>query len=140
MKEPKSTDQFFIGLAAVIFDPAKRKILIVRKEGDPEIGPKFTWGFPGTELHYKEDIRKILIKKIKEKTGYDVQNLGAIFSKIYPENKKLIAIFFLCEVIRGELKPGKFYKDIAWVSPEELEKRFTTSFSPGLKEYILNLK
>ena len=31
-------------------------------------------------------------------------------------------------------------KELKWVSPEDLEKHFTTSFSPVLKEYIMNLK
>lgn len=140
MKEPKSTDQFFILLLAIIFDPAKRKILITRKEGDPELGLKFTWGFPGTELPYGEGISEILKKKIKEKTGYDIKNLGAVFSKVYPENKKLLAIYFLCEAIGGKLKLGPFYKELKWVNPEELKKHFTTSFHPHLKEYIMNLK
>lgn len=140
MKEPKSTDQFHILLLGVIFDPAKRKILIVRKDGDPELGPKFSWGFPGTELNYKDDIGQILIKKLKDKTGYNVKNLGAIFTKVYPENDKLVAIYFLCEVIGGSIKPGPFYKEVKWADPEELEKLFTTSFHPRLKEYIMNLK
>ena len=139
MKEPKSTDQFFVLLLGIIFDPAKRKILVIKKEGDPEL-PKLTWGFPGTALHYKDDIGKILIKRLKEKTGYDVKNLGAIFTKAYPENEKLVAIYFLCEVIGGNLKPGPFYKEVKWADPEELEKLFTTSFHPRLKEYIMNLK
>lgn len=140
MIEPKSTDQFNVLLLAVIFDPKKRKILIGRKEGDPELGPGFTWGFPGTELHFEDDMDKILKKKIKEKTGYDVKNLGAIFTKTYPENKKLVAIYFLCEVFKGSLRPGGFFKEFKWVNPEELESNFTTSFHPRLKEYILNLK
>ncbi len=140
MEEPKSTDPFHVLLLGIILDPTKRKILIGRKDGDPELGPGFTWGFPGTELFYGKDINDFLIKKLKEKTGYDVTNLGAIFTKIYPENKKLLAIYFLCEVIGGKLKPGGFFKEMDWVAPEELEKRFTTSFHSRLKEYIINLK
>jgi ADP-ribose pyrophosphatase YjhB (NUDIX family) len=139
-KEPRSTDRFNIVLIGIIFDPAQRKILIGRKNGDPELGPKFSWGFPGTELHYGDDIDKILKNKLKEKTGYDVKNLGAIFSKTYPENEKLVAIYFLCEAVSGKLHVGGFWEEMKWVSPAEIEKHFTTSFHPRLKEYLLNLK
>ena len=139
-KELKSTDQFNILLLAIIFNPSKKKILIIRKNGDPEIGSKFSWGFPGTELNYTKDPGQHLKEKIKEKTGYNITNLGAVFTKVYPENEKLVAIYFLCEAIGGEEKLGAFYKEIEWVNPEELEKCFTTSFHPRLKEYILNLK
>jgi hypothetical protein len=32
------------------------------------------------------------------------------------------------------------FTELKWVFPEELEKYFTTSFDPRLKEYIMNLK
>ena len=140
MEEPKNKTPFHVLLLGIIFDPAKRKILIGRKDGDPELGPEFTWGFPGTELFYEKEIHALLKEKLKEKTGYDINNLGAIFTKVYPENKKLLAIYFLCEVIGGQLRPGGFFKEMEWVDPEEIEKRFTTSFHPRLKEYIMNLK
>lgn len=140
MKEPKSKDKFNVVLIGVIYNPAQKKILIHRKDGDPELGKKYTWGFPGTELKHGDNFDRILIEKIKEKTGYIVKNLGAIFSKVYPENKKLLAIYFLCEAYGGKLKLGKYYKELKWVNPEELEKYFTTSFHSRLQEYIMNLK
>ncbi len=138
-QEPKSTDPFHVLLVGIIFDPEKRKILVARKEKDPELDG-LTWFFPGTELHYGDDLDKKLKSRIKEKTGYDVKNLGAVFSKAYPERKDYLAIYFLCEAVGGEMKPWKFYRELEWVDPEELEKRFTTSFHPRLKEYIMNLK
>ncbi len=133
-------DEFNVILLAVIFDPAKRKILIGRQDGDPKLGKKFTWGFPGAYLKHGDDIDKVLKADIKLKTGYDIKNLGTIFSKVYPENKKFFAVYFLCEVFRGKMSPGGFFKELEWVSPEELENLFTTSFHPRLREYILNLK
>ncbi len=139
-KEPKSTDPFHVLLISIIFDPAARKILVMRKDGDPELGAKFTWGFPGTEMYHGDDMDKRLKTKIKEKTGLEIKNLGAVFSKVYPEKKDYMAIYFLCEVFGGKMKPWKFYKELKWVDPEDIEKLFTTSFHPRLKEYIINLK
>ena len=132
-------DKFNVILLGVIFDPAKRKILIGRRENDPYI-KELTWVFPGGSLNYEEDLDAALKKKIKEKTGLDVKNLGAIFSKTYPEKKEFLSIYFLCEVIGGKEKAANDLLELKWVKPEEIEKHFTTSFHPHLREYILNLK
>ncbi|MBI3623087.1 NUDIX domain-containing protein [Candidatus Pacearchaeota archaeon] len=139
-KEPKSTDPFHVLLVSIIFDPKERKILIARKDFDPEL-KGLKWFFPGTELKHGQDMDQTLKKRIKEKTGFEVKNLGAIFSKVYPERKDYLAIYFLCEVFKGSLKPWKFYKEIKWVRPGELEKHFAPlSFHPRLREYIMNLR
>jgi len=132
-------DSFNTILLGVIFDPAKRKILIGRRENDPHI-KKLTWVFPGGSLNYEEDLDAALKKKIKEKTGLDVKNLGAIFAKTYPEKKEFLSIYFLCESVGGEEKAADDLVELKWVKPEELENYFTTSFHPHMKEYVLNLK
>jgi len=132
-------DSFNTILLGVIFDPAKRKILIGRRENDPYI-KELTWVFPGGSLNYEEDLDVALKKKIKEKTGLDVKNLGAIFAKTYPEKKEFLSIYFLCEAVGGEEKAADDLVELKWVKPEEVENYFTTSFHPHMKEYILNLK
>ena len=131
--------EFEVILLGVVFDPAKKKILIGRKENDVNI-PELTWCFPGGRLKFNEDLDKVLKKKIKEKTGYDVKNLGTIFSKTYPEKKELLAVYFLCEVFKGEEKASNDFVELKWVAPEDVEKHFKISFHSRLKEYILNLK
>jgi ADP-ribose pyrophosphatase YjhB (NUDIX family) len=130
---------FKVFFAGIIFDPAKRKVLIGRKEGDPYL-PGVTWCFPGGKLKHGDDIGKVLIEQIKDQTGYDVKNLGTVFSKVYPEQKDLMTVYFLCEVFGGEEKVAGNLLELKWVAPEELENHFTTSFHPRLKEYIINLK
>ena len=132
-------DSFNTILLGVIFDPAKRKILLGRRENDPYI-KELTWVFPGGSLNYEEDLDAALKKKIKEKTGLDVKNLGAIFAKTYPEKKEFLYIYFLCEAVGGEEKAADDLVELKWVKPEEVENYFTTSFHPHMKEYILNLK
>jgi ADP-ribose pyrophosphatase YjhB (NUDIX family) len=139
MEEAKITDPFQVILLGVIFDPAKRKILIGRREKDPHI-KKLSWCFPGGHLIPGIDIDKRLKERIKLETGYTVKNLGVIFTKTYPEDSKLVSIYFLCEVFRGKEKPGDALGELKWVSPDEIEKHFKTSFHPNLKEYIMNLK
>jgi len=124
----------------IIYDPAKKKILIGRRENDPYI-PKLTWCFPGGRLNNGDEVDRALKKQIKEKTGYEVKNLGAVFSKIMNEKEDLILIYFLTEVFSGQEKPdGNKIKELKWVDPEEIEKYFQTTFNPRLKEYLINLK
>ncbi len=139
MKQKESKENFKVILLGVIYDPKNKKILIGRRENDPYI-KELTWCFPGGFLKGEEDLDKALKEKIKEKTGYEVKNLGTIFSKTYPEKKDFLAIYFLCEVFKGREKPGKDFVELKWVSPEKVEEHFTTSFHSRLKEYILSLK
>ncbi len=139
IKMGKMIENFEVILLAIIFDPRTRKILIGRRENDYYM-PKLTWGFPEGRLNNKEDMDKILESRIKQKTGLTVKNLGAVFSRIFPEKKNLIGIYFLCEAVDEKALAGNDFKELKWVKPDELEKYFTTSFHPHLKEYIMNLQ
>ncbi len=125
-------------LLAMVYNPKDKKILIGKRENDPV--EKLTWCFPGGKPDYEQELEDALKNKIKNKTGYETSNLGAVFIRIAPEKRDQILIYYLCEVIGGEEKPGDDLVELKWVSPEELEDHFTTSFHPNLKEYIMNLK
>ena len=131
-------DKFQTILLAIIYNPKDKKILIGKREKDPikEMG----WCFPGGKPNYEKELEESLKNKIKNKTGYETSNLGTIFVRIAPEKRDQVLIYYLCEVIGGNEKPNDDLKELKWVSPEELEKHFTTSFHPDLKEYIMNLK
>ena len=130
---------FLINTLGIIFDPKTKKILIGKRENDPYI-KELGWCFPGGIPNYDEELEEALKKEIKNKTGLDVESLGAVFAKIYPEKKEFLSIYYLCETLGGEEKAGEKFVELKWVNPEELEKYFTTSFHPKLKEYIINLK
>lgn len=135
----KEMNDFKVILLGIIYDPRKKKILIGKRRKDKYI-PGLTWAFPGGKPNNKEDIEKTLKKKIKLKTGLNIANLGNVFTKTYPEDRNLLALYFLCEVVDGKEKAADDMAELKWVKPEEIEKHFTTSFHPHLKEYILNLK
>ena len=131
-------NNFQVIVLGIIFDPKERKILIGRREKDPYI-PKLTWCFPGGRLTGDGEINKALKEKIKEQTGLEVKNLGAIFAKTYEEKRDFLAVYFLCESVKGEAKKGGKIKELKWVKAIDLEKHFTTSFHPRLKEYLLQI-
>jgi 8-oxo-dGTP diphosphatase len=130
---------FLVNVLGIIFNPETRKILIGRREKDPYI-KELSWCFPGGRPEYDEEVEDELKKEIKKKTGLRVESLGAVFAKTYPEKRKFLSIYYLCEVMGGKEKAGEDLVELKWVKPEELEKYFTTSFHPKLKEYIMNLK
>jgi ADP-ribose pyrophosphatase YjhB (NUDIX family) len=124
---------------AIIFDPEKRKILIGKRENDPYV-KELSWVFPGGRLVSKETEEHTLKKIVKKQTGLNIENLGTVFSRIFPEKKDFFLIYNLCELTGGKEKPGEDLKQLKWVSPDKLQDNFTTSFDPKLKEYINNLK
>jgi len=138
MKQKPINSKFEVVILGIIFDPKKKKILIGRRENDPNI-TELKWCFPGGRLKQGEDVDQALKRVLKLKTGYGVKNLGAIFSKTYPEKPELVSVYFLTQVFEGNEKPGDDIVELKWVSPKELEKHFTTSFHRKLKEFLNEL-
>ena len=131
-------EKLHVIILGIIFNPIKKKILIGKRENDPNI-KELSWCFPGGRLKPGEEVDTALKKHIKLSTGYDIKNLGAIFSKTYPEKPDFLAVYFLTEVFEGSEKIGKDLVELKWVSPKELENYFTTSFHRKLKEFLIDL-
>ncbi len=137
--EQRGISPFHVILLAIIFDPKERKILIAKRGDKDEDIKNLRWQFPEGRLRKGDDIDAVLKTKIKEKTGLEIENLGAVFSKVFSEKEDILAIYYLCEAVGGKEKPANDFTKLKWVSPKELEKHFTTSFHPNLKEYLLNI-
>lgn len=141
MKEKNKREKgaFFPIVLGIVFSTKTRKILIGKRKKDKDI-PKLIWSFPGGRPEHGEELEHSIKREVKEETGMDVESLGVVFAKTYPEKRDLLALYFLCEVTGGKEQAGDDFTELKWVKPEELEKYFTTSFHPKLKEYILGLK
>ena len=141
IKHWKNLDKgvFLVNVLGVIFNKKTKKILIGKRKENPYI-KGLTWCFPGGRPTYSMELEDSLKKEIKKKTGLKIKNLGTIFANTYPEKKEFLAIYYLCEVIGGVESPGESFIELKWVSPEEINKYFTTSFHPKLKEYLIGLK
>tara|TARA_Y100000034_G_C6634233_1_gene277012 strand:+ start:79 stop:561 length:483 start_codon:yes stop_codon:yes gene_type:complete len=130
---------FLVNTLGVIFDPSNKKFLIARRENDPNV-KDLNWVFPGGTPSHDEDLEESFERVIHERTGFEVKSLGPIFSRLATENDKILLIYYLCEAINGEFKTNEDLVEFKWVHADELEKHFTTSFDPRLKEFIENLK
>ena len=139
MAKNQEMHDFKVVVLGVIFDPKTKKILIGKREQDPSV-KKITWCFPGGRLNIDENPEEALKKRINEKTGLDIESLGCVLARTFPERKDMLLSYFLCEITGGKPKAKGNLTQLKWVSPDELEKHFTTSFHPHLKEYVMNLK
>jgi ADP-ribose pyrophosphatase YjhB (NUDIX family) len=128
-------DKFIVKIIGILFEPKSRKILIGKKKGDKE------YSFLQGDLNYKAELDKNLKKIAKEKTGYKIHNLGAVYAKNKIRNKKdVLELYFLCEATEGKEKKGNNIQELIWVKPSEIEKRLKQKFPARLKEYILGLE
>lgn len=129
---------FVVNVLAIIFNSKKKQILIGRRENDPHIS-ELTWCFPGGRPEYEEDLEEYLKIKVKEKTNLDILPKEVIFAKTYPENRKFLSIYYSCEVSKGVEEARGDFAELKWISPDEVEKYFTTSIHSKVLEYLKKL-
>lgn len=123
-------EKFYVKIVGIVFDPLKRRILIGKNKGDPE------FSFVDGELNHNEELNSCLKRTIKEKTGYEISNLGSIFSgKSIDDNNELV-IYFLCEVKNGQEKLGNNVEKIVWVKADEIEKLTNEKIPSRLYKYL----
>lgn len=122
----------------IIFDTKTKKILIgKRKDSKDTLG--LTWAFPGGRPEHGEELEEAIKREIKEETGLEIESIGVIFAKTYPEKRDLLAVYFLCGIVGGKERANEDFSETKWVSPKELKNYFTTSFHPKLQEYLEGL-
>lgn len=125
--------KFRVILVGILFDPEKRKVLIGKNSGDEQ------YSFLEGNLQQGEDLDVGLKRITREKTGYKVHNLGAVYADNSLEDKEILELYFLCEVTEGEEKPGKNVEELKWIKPSEASKVVKRKLPSRLKEYIIGL-
>lgn len=124
----------------IVYDFKARKILIGRRENDPNI-EELSWVFPGGHPEYDKELEHSVAEKVKEHTGLDIKVKKVVFAKTYPENRKILSVYYYCEceVTGGEEKAQGDLKELKWVKPSKAQNYFTTSLHPKLLEYLKTL-
>ena len=129
---------FLVNVLGIVYDPQKRKILIGKRENDPNI-KKLSWCFPGGRPDYKKDLEFYLAKEIKKKTNLNVKIKEIIFAKTYPEKREFLSIYYCCKTSECKGKAGEKFKEVKWIKPSNAAKYFTTSLHPKILEYLKKL-
>ena len=127
--------KFNVRVVGILFDPAEKKILVGKNKGEGH------FSFVDGELKYEEELDLGLKRVATEKTGYVVHNLGVIFvnNRIGGENTDTLELYFLCEVKKGEEKPGEKVEELRWIKAEEFEDLSNRRLPSRLQEYIKNI-
>lgn len=126
-------------ILGIVFDTKTKKILISKRKNKSQI-TELTWCFPGGKIEVGEDLEKEIKRKIKEKTGLEIESLGSVFAETNLGNEGLLSIYYLCEFLGGNENPSEEYEEFKWVSPGKIEDYFGKELHPHLKEYLINLK
>ena len=126
-------NKFKVKIIGILFNPSTRRILVGKNKGDKNLS------FLEGDLKYDEELDVGLKRVAREKTGYLVHNLGAIYAKNKLKEKDALQIYFLCEATEGREKSGKRVAELRWVKPSEVEKLINEKLPTRLKEYLLNL-
>jgi len=91
-------------------------------------------------LTYKDELDIKLKSYSKEKTGYNIKNLGAVYARNCLGKENRLHLYFLCEIASGKENKAEDIEEIKWVKPSQVEKYLKEKLPPRLKEYIINLE
>lgn len=127
------TDKFNVKIIGILFNPSARKILIGKNIGEKNLS------FLEGDLRYEEELDVGLKRVAKEKTGYIIHNLGAVYAENRLKDKQALRIYFLCEATEGKETPGKNVLELKWINPKEVEKYLKKKLPTRLREYIFGL-
>ena len=130
---------FLVNCLAVIYNPKTKKILIGKREKDPNI-KNLGWCFPGGRPGYGKDLEHYLQKEIEKKTGLKIKSGKIIFAKTYPEKREMLSIYYYTTTNSEAAKPGEKFTEVKWIKPTEVKKYFTTSLHPEVFKFLKTLK
>lgn len=127
-------DRFYVKIVGIIFDPKKRQILVGKNFGDKK------YSFLEGNLDHDEEMDKTLKRITKEKTGFKIHNLGAVYAENMLLDKEKLKVHFLCEATEGKQKAGPNVEELVWVKPSQVEEKLGVKLPNRLREYIIGLE
>ena len=128
------TQKFLVKIIGIIFEPKSRMIMVGKNFGDKN------FSFLEGNLKYNEELDVGLKRIAKQKTGYKIHNLGAIYAKNRLKKKNQLHLYFLCEATEGKEKPGPKVEKLKWIKPKQVEKEINEKLPSRLRGYIFGLQ
>ncbi len=119
-------DRPIVGVGAVIVDPTRGCVVLVRRGSPPLLGE---WSLPGGVVELGETLRAAAEREALEETGLIVKagEVVEVLDRIIPGKNSApqyhyVLIDFLCAVEGGELRAGGDATEVAWATESELGK------------------
>ncbi len=113
-----------VGVGGVVI--LNGRALLVRRGGPPLEGQ---WSIPGGMLEVGETLLEGVRRELMEETSVEVRvgELIEVFERINMDadgkvRYHFVVLDYLCKAVRGEARAGSDVTDVAWATPEELEK------------------
>ena len=119
----KFPDRPFVGVGAVVLDPAGR-VLLARRGHEPLIGE---WSLPGGGVELGETLEAAVAREVLEETGLAVEvgPVVEVFDRVDHASDgrveyHFVIIDYLCRAAGDRLVPGSDADAVQWVRPDEL--------------------
>ena len=86
------------------------------------------WSIPGGLVETGETTKEAVIREVQEETGLEIKpvELVEVFERILRDQQSrveyhYVLIDYLCEVVRGEAKPGSDVTEVCWAQGSQLK-------------------
>ena len=103
-------------VAAVVLALVDGKLVLVRREMDPQIG---RWAFPSGFVDRGEAVEDAAVREFKEETGLDAR-LERLIGVYSDTDSPVVLVVYKAAVIGGSLQAGHDATDAALFDPEQL--------------------
>ncbi len=119
------------------------KILLIRRKNDPFQG---CFALPGGYVEKDEDAKGAVIREVEEETGLVVRPLrmSGVYDSPGRDKRGNVSIAFLCEIVRGEPRPGHDSSGVEFFRTDSLpglafdhEKIIRDAIGPSRKKRVL---
>jgi ADP-ribose pyrophosphatase YjhB (NUDIX family) len=117
-----------VSVAAAIVDDQGRFLAIRRADNG-------RWEPPGGVLELDESISDGVIREVHEETGLQVRPVA--LTGVYKNMRRaIVALVFRCEVVSGTARTSHESREIAWLSPEQLETYMSDAYRVRLLDAL----
>ncbi len=135
LKEAKD----FINLGIIL--NKKKEVLMIRRV-KKETGKEdsiLEWAFPGGKQRLEESRKECVEREILDETGYDVESIREISSRVHPQILVFI-VYHFCKLVSENpaAKPKEPHEiaEIKWVRKEDIKKLITTHLDEKVNQEL----
>lgn len=112
-----------VGVGGVVVHDGR--VLLIRRGKEPLYG---RWVVPGGTVELGEPLDEALVREMREETGLEVEPLEllTVFDRIQRDGARVlyhyVIVDYLCRYRSGEACAASDALEVAWATPEELER------------------